>query len=81
MAGRGVHTAFWQRGMGGPENNSIFEIDFPRDRFHAEIACNNLYVDITKGYMELAWPHRAQVPLQLPPDRWWIDAANARPMA
>jgi hypothetical protein len=49
MAGRGVHTAFWQRGMGGPENNSIFEIDSTQ-----KIACNNLYVDVsTKGYMEL----------------------------
>jgi hypothetical protein len=80
MAGRGVHTAFWQRGMGGPENNSIFEIDSHEIDSTQKIACNNLYVDIsTKGYMELAWPHRAQVPLQLPPDRWWIDAYEYTP--
>jgi hypothetical protein len=80
MAGRGVHTAFWQRGLGGPENNSIFEIDSHEIDSTQKIACNNLYVDIsTKGYMELAWPHRAQVPLQLPPDRWWIDAYEYMP--
>lgn len=80
MAGRGVHTAFWQRGMGGPENNSIFEIDSHELDSTQKMACNNLYVDVsTKGYMELAWPHRAQVPLQLPPDRWWIDAYEYTP--
>ena len=80
MAGRGVHTAFWQRGMGGPENNSIFEIDSHEIDSTQMMACNNLYVDVsTKGYMELAWPHRAQVPLQLPPDRWWVDAYEYTP--
>ena len=80
MAGRGVHTAFWQRGMGGLENNSIFEIDSHEIDSTQKIACNNLYVDIsTKGYLELAWPHRGHVPLQLPPDRWWIDAYEYTP--
>ncbi len=80
MAGRGVHTAFWQRGMGGPENNSIFEIDSHEIDSMQRIACNNLYVDVsTKGYLELAWPHRGHVPLQLPPDRWWIDAYEYTP--
>ncbi len=80
MAGRGVHVAFWQRGMGGPENNSIFEIDSHEIDSTQKIACNNLYVDIsTKGFMELAWPHRAQVPLKLPPDGWWIDAYEYTP--
>jgi hypothetical protein len=80
MAGRGVHTAFWQRGMGGPENNSIFEIDSHEIDSTQKIACNNLYVDVsTRGFMELAWPHRAQVPLQLPADRWWVDAYEYTP--
>lgn len=80
MAGRGVHTAFWQRGLGGPENNSLFEIDSHEIDSTQRIACNNLYVDVsTKGYLELAWPHRAQVPLQLPPDGWWIDAYEYTP--
>jgi len=75
-----VHTAFWQRGMGGPENNSIFEIDSHEIDSTQKIACNNLYVDVsTRGYMELAWPHRAHVPLQLPPDRWWVDAYEYTP--
>ena len=80
MAGRGVHTAFWQRGLGGPDNNSIFEIDSHEIDSTQAMACNNLYVDVsTKGYLELAWPHRAQVPLALPPDRWWIDAYEYTP--
>jgi hypothetical protein len=80
MAGRGVHTAFWQRGMGGPENNSLLEIDSHEIDSTQRIACNNLYVDVTnRGYLELAWPHRAQVPLQLPPDGWWIDAYEYTP--
>ncbi|MFO1448384.1 MAG: LamG-like jellyroll fold domain-containing protein [Opitutaceae bacterium] len=80
MAGRGVHVAFWQRGMSGPENNSIFEIDSHEIDSTQKIACNNLYVDVsTKGYLELAWPHRAQVPLTLPPDGWWIDAYDYSP--
>lgn len=80
MAGRGVHTAFWQRGMGGPENNSLFEIDSHEIDSTQKIACNNLYVDVsTRGFMELAWPHRAQVPLQLPADGWWVDAYEYTP--
>lgn len=80
MAGRGVHTAFWQRGMGGTENNSIFEIDSHEIDSTQKIACNNLYVDVsTRGYLELAWPHRGQVPLHLPPDGWWIDAYEYTP--
>jgi beta-glucanase (GH16 family) len=55
MAGRGVHTAFWQRGLGGPEHNSIFEIDSHEIDSTQKIACNNLYVDVsTRGYLELA---------------------------
>lgn len=80
MGGRGVHTAFWQRGMGGPENNSIFEIDSHEIDSTQRIACNNLYVDVSsRGYMELAWPHRGQVPLHLPADGWWIDGYEYTP--
>lgn len=80
MAGRGVHTAFWQRGLGGPDNNSIFEIDSHEIDSTQRMACNNLYVDVSnRGYLELAWPHRAQVPLALPADGWWIDAYEFTP--
>ena len=80
MAGRGVHSAFWQRGLGGTDNNCIFEIDSYELDSTQKMACNNLYVNVSsKGYMELAWPHRAQVPLQLPPDGWWIDAYDYSP--
>jgi hypothetical protein len=80
MRGRGVHTAFWQKGMGGAENNAVFEIDSHEIDSTQRIACNNLYVDVsTRGYMESAWPHRAQVPLVLPADGWWIDAYEYTP--
>ncbi len=80
MRGRGVHTAFWQRGMGGPENNSIFEIDSHEIDSMQAIACNNLYVDVSDaGYLEQAWPHRGQVPFKLGPDGWWIDAYEYTP--
>ncbi len=80
MRGRGVHTAFWQRGMGGPENNSIFEIDSHEIDSTQAIACNNLYVDVSdSGYLEQAWPHRGQVPFKLGPDGWWIDAYEYTP--
>jgi hypothetical protein len=82
LARRGVHPAFWPRGLGGPANNSIFEIDSPELDSAQKMACNNLSVDLSpKGYLELAGPHRAQVPLQLPPDRGWIDADGYTPDA
>lgn len=80
MRGRGVHTAFWQKGKGDAENNSVFEIDSHEIDSTQRIACNNLYVDVsTRGYMEYAWPHRAQVPLVLPADGWWVDAYEYTP--
>ena len=80
MGGRGVHVAFWQRGLGDPDNNTVFEIDSHEIDSTQKIACNNLYVDVsTKGYLELAWPHRAQVPLKLPADGWWLDAYEYTP--
>jgi hypothetical protein len=79
MGGRGVHAAFWQRGL-GEENNSIFEIDSYELDSTYRIASNNLYVDVSPaGYMELAWPHRANVPLALPADGWFIDAYEYTP--
>jgi hypothetical protein len=79
MGGRGVHAAFWQRGL-GEENNSIFEIDSYELDSTYRIASNNLYVDISpSGFMELAWPHRANVPLTLPADGWFTDAYEYTP--
>lgn len=79
MGGRGVHVAFWQRGL-GQENNSLFEIDSYELDSTQKLACNNLYVSIApKGMQELPWPHRANVPLALPPDGWWIDGYELTP--
>lgn len=79
MAGRGVHTAFWQRGL-GEQHNTLFEIDSHEIDSTQKLACNNLYVVLApKGWAELPWPHRAHVPLQLPPDGWWIDAYEYTP--
>ena len=79
MGGRGVHTAFWQRGLGA-DNNVIFEIDSYELDSTYRIASNNLYVDVSpSGYMDLAWPHRANVPLTLPADGWFIDGYEYSP--
>jgi hypothetical protein len=79
MGGRGVHSAFWQRGL-GEENNAIFEIDSYELDSTSRIASNNLYVDVSpSGFMDLAWPHRANVPLTLPADGWFIDAYEYTP--
>jgi hypothetical protein len=79
MGGRGVHAAFWQRGL-GEENNSIFEIDSYELDSTYRIASNNLYVDVSpRGFLELAWPHRANVPLALPADGWFVDAYEFTP--
>lgn len=77
MAGKGVHSAFWQRGAG--ENNSFFEIDSFELDSGETIATNNLYVDLSPVRGELPWPHRAHVPLKLPADGWWIDAYEYTP--
>lgn len=77
MAGRGVHSAFWQRGAG--ENNSFFEIDSYELDSTETVATNNLYVDLAAEGGGLPWPHRAHVPLALPPDGWWIDGYEYTP--
>ena len=77
MAGRGVHSAFWQRGAG--ENNSFFEIDSYELDSTETIATNNLYVDLSPVKGGLPWPHRAHVPLKLPADGWWVDAYEYTP--
>jgi hypothetical protein len=79
MAGRGVHSGFWQRGL-AQENNAVFEIDSYELGSTHKIASNNLYVLVApKGRAELPWPLRAQVPLTLPPDGWWVDGYEYTP--
>lgn len=79
MAGRGVHSAFWQRGSLVP-NNTIFEIDSYEIDSKSWMGCNNLYYYISPaGYTEYPWPHRAQIPFKFNADGWFLDAYERTP--
>jgi hypothetical protein len=63
MDGHGVHSSFWQSGGAPGRNNGIFEIDGYEIDSTVRMACHNLYVHLSpKGYKEVPWPHRANVP-------------------
>ena len=76
LGGRGVHTSFWQTGMG---SNRLFEIDglevdsFDRSRNTvARLACHNLYVHAApRGFPELPWPLRANTTFRVDADGWY----------
>ncbi len=84
MAGKGVHSAFWQAGSYRDNkwdgNNSIFEIDsYEIDSGHF-VGANNLYVHLAPvGMTELPWPYRNGLPMKLDKDGWWIDAYEYTP--
>lgn len=79
MAGRGVHTSFWQRGSSTP-NNNIFEIDSYEIDSHVDLATNNLYVDLGDSVRRyVPWPHRAQIPFEVDKDGWFLDAYEYTP--
>ncbi len=84
MAGKGVHSAFWQAGGNRDDqwdpNNGIFEIDsYEIDSGHW-VAANNLYVHLApKGMGELPWPYRNGKVFQLDREGWWIDAYEYTP--
>jgi len=79
MAGKGVHTSFWQRG-GTVPNNNIFEIDSYEIDSTQFLATNNLYLLLSlKGYKESPWPHRGHVPFKLLPDGSFLDGYEYTP--
>ena len=79
MAGRGVHSAFWQRGSLVP-NNSVFEIDSYEIDSKSYLATNNLYYLICPAaYTEYPWPHRANIPFKFNNDGWFLDAYERTP--
>lgn len=77
MAGRGVHSAFWQAGG----SSRIFEIDSYEIDSGSTMACRNLYVHVSpsKYGNEMPWPHRAHLPFKLDADGWWINAYEYTP--
>lgn len=80
MAGRGVHSAFWQAGGGSTPNNRIFEIDSYEIDSGSRLGCNNLYVHISpKGTTEMPWPLRAHVTWKFAPDGWFLDGYEYTP--
>lgn len=76
MAGRGVHTSFWQTGGTNPR---VFEIDSHEIDSKSDLGCNNLYVDFGTKDKRVPWPHRAQVPFKTDADGWWVDAYEYTP--
>lgn len=79
MAGRGIHSAFWQAG-GAKPNNRIFEIDSYEIDSKERVGCNNLYIHIApKEFTEVPWPTRAHVPVKFQPDGWFLDAYEFTP--
>ncbi len=84
MAGKGVHSSFWQAGANRDDkpdnNNNIFEIDsYEIDSGHF-VAANNLYVHLAPpGMSELPWPYRNGLPFKLESNGWWIDGYEYTP--
>jgi beta-glucanase (GH16 family) len=78
MAGRGVHTSFWQAG-GAKPNNDIFEVDsYEIDSTH-KMGCNNLYLHISPLGRPVPWVSRANVPFEFRPDGWFLDGYEYTP--
>jgi hypothetical protein len=79
MAGKGVHTSFWQR-SGFVPNNNIFEIDSYEIDSTQYLSTNNLYLLLArKGYKESPWPHRGHVPFKFQQDGSFLDAYEYTP--
>lgn len=79
MAGKGVHSAFWQAG-GSVPNNNIFEIDgYEIDSTHLS-GDNNLYIHLgTKARPTVPWPFRSNIPFALQSDGWFVDGYEYTP--
>ncbi len=78
MAGRGVHSSFWQAGSRRP-NNHIFEIDSYEVDSKSWMGCNNLYVHLGQKERRLPWVHRAHVPFAMNEQGWFLDAYEYTP--
>lgn len=79
MAGKGVHTSFWQRGSSYPCGD-VFEIDSHEVDSKTYEGANNLYIDLGNDkYEYMPWPHRVCVPFTTDHDGWWIDAYEYTP--
>lgn len=79
MAGKGVHTAFWQAG-GAVPNNNIFEIDSYEIDATTFMATNNLYMHLLPpDGKEEAWPLRSSEPWSFRHDGWYLDAFEYTP--
>ncbi len=78
MAGRGVHSSFWQAG-GAKPNNDIFEIDSYEIDSREHLGCNNLYLHLAPKGRSVPWVSRANVPFTFGPDGWFLDAYEYTP--
>jgi hypothetical protein len=78
MAGRGVHSSFWQAG-GTVPNNDIFEIDSYEIDWKELVGYNNLYLNIGEKNKPFPWVTRANVPFELQKDGWFLDGFEYTP--
>lgn len=81
MGGKGLHSAFWQRGVSEPGfANTIFEIDGFEIDSPRPHTTHNLYIVPNRfGRSEIPWPHRANMPVELDADGWFINAFDYGP--
>lgn len=78
MAGRGVHSSFWQAG-GTVANNDIFEIDSYEIDSKEFVGCNNLYLHLGEKNKPFPWTTRANVPFEISKDGWFLDGFEYTP--
>lgn len=85
---RGVHTAFWQRGISAQSSgfdptaaaqNVIFEIDSSEIDNPNWDATNNLYICIGPRASAVPWPHRGSAPIVADKDGFVVDAYEYTP--
>lgn len=79
MAGKGVHSAFWQAN-GVVENNNILEIDSYEIDSGTNMGTNNLYLHLSMpDGSEPSWPLRSSEPWSFRDDGWYLDAYEYTP--
>jgi hypothetical protein len=79
MAGKGVHSSFWEAG-GAVPNNDVFEIDSYEIDSTTFMGTNNLYMHLRPpSGKEEPWPMRSSEPWSFRPDGWYLDAFEYTP--
>lgn len=79
MAGKGVHSAFWEAG-GAVPNNDVFEIDSYEIDSTTFMTTHNLYMHLRPASgKEEPWPMRSSEPWSFRRDGWYLSAFEYTP--